>query len=140
MSNNCLEMVWKHTWFPTQPTGKQGDVLADDATCDEVRKRSACERNSGPLSKRSSVRSVCVCAYVWSSQFADVCEIDKGSFLGSHTDHLRRLHDKLPLLSGHHVRVLLSHDVEDSVQKLEKTGNRESYCSTDRVHIITKPF
>lgn len=50
------------------------------------------------------------------SQFADVCEVDEGGFLGSHSDHLRRLHHKLPLLSSHHVRVLLSHDVEDSVK------------------------
>lgn len=52
------------------------------------------------------------------SQFADVSEVDKGGFLGSHSDNLRRLHDKLPLLSGYHVWVLLPHDVEDSVQKL----------------------
>lgn len=64
-------------------------------------------------------RKVCVFACV--VQFADVCEVDKGSFLGSYTNHLRRLHYKLPLLSGHHVRVLLSHDVKDSVQELKKT-------------------
>lgn len=66
----------------------------------------------------NSVRSVQVCNKVRGSQFADVCEVDEGGFLGSHSDHLRRLHHKLPLLSGHHVRVLLSHDVEDSVQEL----------------------
>lgn len=67
------------------------------------------------------------------SQFADVCEVDKGGFLGSHSDNLRRLHHKLPLLSGHHVRVLLSHDVEDSVQQL-----RQKCCTVidaDRVYV-----
>lgn len=64
---------------------------------------------------------MCVCL----SQFADVCEVDKGSFLSSYTDHLRRLHYKLPLLSGHHVWVLLSHDVEDSVQELKKRQHGE---------------
>lgn len=48
------------------------------------------------------------------TQFADVGEIDEGGFLCSHSHHLRRLHDKLPLLSRHHVGVLLSHDVKDA--------------------------
>lgn len=54
----------------------------------------------------------------WHSQFADVREVDKRCFLGAHPDHLGGLHDKLPLLPGHHVRVLLAHDVEDSGQQL----------------------
>lgn len=58
-------------------------------------------------------KEMCMC--VRSSQFADVCEVDKGSFLCSYTDHLRRFHYKLPFLSGYHVRILLSHDVEYSV-------------------------
>lgn len=32
------QMIWKHTLFPTQPAGKRGDVLADDATCGGERK------------------------------------------------------------------------------------------------------
>lgn len=63
--------------------------------------------------------------WIWSSQFADVCEVDEGGFLGSHSDHLRGLHHELPLLSGHHVGVLLSHDVEDSVQELKQRHRRE---------------
>ena len=51
-------------------------------------------------------------------QFADVCEVYKGRFLGTHSYHLRRLHHKLSLLSSHHVWVLLPHDVEDSVEQL----------------------
>lgn len=48
------------------------------------------------------------------SQFADVGEVDEGGFLCSHSHHLRGLHDKLPLLSCHHVGILLSHDVKDA--------------------------
>lgn len=87
------------------------------------KERSACWWCSRPLLEWGKCGCVCVCVCL--SQFADVCEVDKGSFLSSYTDHLRRLHDKLPLLSGHHVRVLLSHDVEDSVQELKKRRHRE---------------
>lgn len=71
-----------------------------------------------------TVRSGIVAGRGGDSQFADVCEVDEGGFLGSHSDHLRRLHHKLPLLSGHHVRVLLPHDVENSVQELRETKQR----------------
>ena len=57
------------------------------------------------------------------SQFADVCEVDEGGLLGADSDHLRWLHDKFPLLPGHHVRVLLPHDVKDAVQQLGEGGN-----------------
>lgn len=71
--------------------------------------------------------------WIESSQFADVCEVDEGGFLGSHSDHLRGLHHELPLLSGHHVGVLLSHDVEDSVQELRQRHRSElcHLCLTD---------
>lgn len=81
-----------------------------------------------------SVRGQCV----RSSQFADVCEVDEGGFLGSDSDHLRGLHHKLPLLSSHHVRVLLPHDVEDSVQKLRQEAAQRvmsTVVNADRVHI-----
>lgn len=55
---------------------------------------------------------------VGNPQFADVCEVDERCFLSSNPDHLRRLHHKFPLLSSHHVWVLFSHDVKDSVQEL----------------------
>lgn len=53
---------------------------------------------------------------MFDSQFTDISEVDKRGLLGAHSDHLRGLHNKLSLLSGHHVRVLLPHDVEDTVQ------------------------
>ena len=51
-------------------------------------------------------------------QFADVCEVDEGGLLCSHPHHLRRLHDQLLLLPSNHGGVLLSHDVEHSLQQL----------------------
>lgn len=52
------------------------------------------------------------------SQFADICEVNKGGLFGPHSHHLGGLHHKLPLLSRHHVGVLFPHDVENSVQEL----------------------
>lgn len=52
------------------------------------------------------------------SQFADVGEVDEGGFLCSHSHYLRGLHDKLPLLSRHHVGILFPHDVKNATQQL----------------------
>lgn len=73
------------------------------------------------------------------SQFADVCEVDKGGFLGSDSDHLRRLHHKLPLLPSHHVGVFLSHDVEDSVQELRQRWHTEFHqMQLTHIHVRTE--
>ena len=61
------------------------------------------------------------------SQLADVCEVDEGGFLGAHPDHLWGLHDKLAFLPGHHVRVLLPHDVEDPVEQLGDRRGRQGH-------------
>lgn len=54
------------------------------------------------------------------SQFTDVSEVDKGGFLGSHTNNLWWFHHQFLLLSTHHAWVLLTHDIEHTFQELEK--------------------
>lgn len=103
--------IYTHTLFLTQPTGKQGDVLADDATWNKAFKNN--------ISINVTWQWVAfIRDNVGNPQFADVCEVDERCFLSSNPDHLRRLHHKFPLLSSHHVWVLFSHDVKDSVQEL----------------------
>lgn len=51
-------------------------------------------------------------------QLADVCEVDEGGLFSSDSDDLRRFHNKLPLLTSHHVGVLQTHDVDDPDQQL----------------------
>lgn len=101
------------TSFPTQPVRTPKDVLAVDATYTETQKQT--------ISHYSQIHRS---ADTWKrlnkeisdarSQFANVREVDEGCFLCSHSHYLRGFHDKLPLLSCHHVGILLSHDVKDT--------------------------
>lgn len=50
------QIVRKHTLFPTQPTGKRGDVLADDATCDGKRKGQHVGETLGHYQNEESLR------------------------------------------------------------------------------------
>lgn len=68
------------------------------------------------------------------SQFADVCEVDEGRLLGAHSHHLRRLHDELPLLSGHHVGVPLPHDVKHPIQQLQQNNKQYDYTTSSGEH------
>ena len=45
-------------------------------------------------------------------------EVDEGGLLGADAHNLRRPHDELLLLSGHHVGVLVPHDAEHALQQL----------------------
>ena len=50
--------------------------------------------------------------------FGDFGEVDEGRLLGADLDDLRRPHDELLLLAGHHVGVSVAHDAEDALQQL----------------------
>ena len=51
-------------------------------------------------------------------QPADVSEIGKGCFPGSHSQHLGRSHDETFLVASDHLRVLFPHDVKHPRQQL----------------------
>jgi hypothetical protein len=53
-----------------------------------------------------------------SLQFTNVGEVSERGLLGTDTVHLRGLHDKLALLARDHVRILLAHDVENTIEQL----------------------
>ena len=55
---------------------------------------------------------------IYNSQLANVGKVGEGGLLGADAVDLRRLHDELPLLAGHHVRILLAHDVDHARQQL----------------------
>jgi len=48
----------------------------------------------------------------------DLSEVCKCSFLAAHSYNLRWSHDKLLLLSSHHLRILVSHNTENSLEQL----------------------
>lgn len=49
---------------------------------------------------------------------ANFCKVSKRRFFGANSKHLWRSHDKLFLFAGHHVWVLLSHDVKHPSKQL----------------------
>lgn len=73
-------------------------------------------------------------------QFADICKVDKRCFLGPYSYNLRRLHDKFSFFSSHHIWVFFPHDVEHSIEQLQKKGftSTRTSCTSQRKHITSK--
>ena len=75
------------------------------------------KRETVPVKVKSPYQQVPI--FLENSQFTDICEVDKGGLLGPHSDHLRGFHHQFLLLSPDHTGVLLLHDVEHPLQKLD---------------------